>query len=97
MAMDSGTQVNYKGEDSISVYESSEWAQRGFCKTCGSSLYYKLKANGQYFIPVFLFDLDFESVKLKTELFIEEKPSFYEFANETHKLTGEELFAQFSS
>ena len=31
------------------------------------------------------------------EVFVEEKPDYYCFADETIKLTGQELFAQFSS
>ena len=30
------------GEDNIQTYRSSEQAVRGFCKTCGSSLFYRL-------------------------------------------------------
>ncbi|WP_341531076.1 GFA family protein [Nostoc sp. UHCC 0302] len=31
-------------------------AERGFCSQCGSHLFYKLKQNNQYFVPVGLFD-----------------------------------------
>ena len=32
-------------------------------------------------------------MKLTTEIFIDEKPDYYAFANETKKLTGEEAMA----
>ena len=43
MAVDCGTDVSFEGEENISVYSSSEWAERGFCKECGSHLFYRLK------------------------------------------------------
>ena len=36
---------------------------------------------------------DFEEIK---KVFIEEKPDYYTFANETKNMTGAEVFAQFS-
>ena len=35
------------GEDDIVYYRSSEWAERGFCGTCGSNLFYKLVESGR--------------------------------------------------
>lgn len=34
--------------------------------------------------------------RLTTEIFIDEKPGFYEMGNATHKMTGQEVFAQFT-
>ena len=45
LAMDCGIDVTFEGEDDIGVYNSSEWADRGFCKQCGSNLFYRLKHN----------------------------------------------------
>lgn len=35
-------EITFSGEQNISIYCSSEWAERGFCKRCGSNLFYKL-------------------------------------------------------
>ncbi len=43
MAVDCGTDVSFEGEENISVFKSSEWAERGFCNKCGSHLFYRLK------------------------------------------------------
>jgi len=32
MTVDCGADVSFEGEESISVFDSSEWAERGFCK-----------------------------------------------------------------
>ena len=39
---------------------------------------------------------DAKLTKLSQQIFIDEKPDFYELANDTPKLTGEEAFAAFS-
>ncbi len=87
--------VSFSGEENIGVYQSSEWAERGFCKKCGSHLFYKLKQSNQYFMPVGLFD-SCEGLVFDHQMFIDEKPKYYCFANETKNLTGAEVFAQFA-
>ena len=88
--------VSFSGEENIGVYESSEWAERGFCKKCGTHLFYRLQKDNHYYIPVGIFD-NAKDLVFNVEAFIEEKPEYYCFANETHKMTGEELFALFAS
>jgi len=33
-------------EDGLAIYASSGWAERGFCKSCGSSLFYRMTMPG---------------------------------------------------
>nr|WP_229680731.1 GFA family protein [Marinobacterium zhoushanense] len=96
MAVDCGTEVKFSGEENISTYSSSDWAERGFCARCGSHLFYRLKQNGQYIIPAGLFDTA-EALNFDHQIFIDEKPEYYAFANETKNMTGEEVFASFSN
>lgn len=77
------------------VFQSSDWAERGFCRACGSHLFYRLRQNGQYILPVGLLE-DGASWKFDHQVFIDEKPDFYAFANETNDMTGAEMFAKFS-
>ena len=42
--------VDFTGASNIARYDSSEWAQRGFCRNCGSNLFYQLKDQGNYII-----------------------------------------------
>jgi hypothetical protein len=58
-------------------------------------LFYKFKQNGQYYIPVGLF-APVDGLVFDHQVFIDEKPEYYSFANETRNLTGAELFAQFA-
>lgn len=96
LAVDCGSDVSFKGRENISTFDSSEWAERGFCNKCGSHLFYRLKEQNQYIVPVGLFE-NCETVVFDHQIFIEEKPSFYSFTNETRNMTGAEVFAQFSA
>lgn len=95
LAVDCGTDVSFEGEENISVFDSSEWAERGFCNKCGSHLFYRLKDSKQYIMPVGLFEDDRMFV-FDHQIFIDEKPSFYRFANETEDMTGAEVFAKYA-
>ncbi|MFK8017076.1 MAG: GFA family protein [Gammaproteobacteria bacterium] len=91
-----GDEVSIEGAQSVSVFNSSDWAERGFCKHCGTHLFYRLKASNQYMIPVGLFTTD-DNLQFSTQVFIDEKPDYYDFANKTENMTGAELFAKFGA
>lgn len=93
MVIECDDDVVFEGEEHVAVFSSSDWAERGFCARCGSHLFYRLKEGGLYAVPVGLFDDD-ESFVFDHQVFIDEKPAFYAFANETRNLTGAELFAR---
>jgi len=38
--------ATFTGEDRLTIYRSSDWAERGFCSTCGSNLFYRITAPG---------------------------------------------------
>lgn len=88
--------VNFEGEEHITVFSSSEWAERGFCQRCGTHLFYRLKQNVHYAIPVGLFEHD-ERWKFTEQIFIDQKPAFYSFSQTTRNLTGQEVFEQYSA
>lgn len=94
MAVDCGTKVSFQGKDKIVVFNSSDWAERGFCGNCGTHLFYRLKESRLYYMPADLFDEGPELI-FESEVFIEEKPGYYSFANATRKMTGEECFAEY--
>lgn len=95
LAVDCGIDVSFEGQENISVFDSSEWAERGFCGKCGSHLFYRLKENKQHIMPAGLFEND-ETFVFHHQIFIDEKPAFYQFANETESMTGAEVFAKYA-
>ena len=95
-AVDCGNDIQITGEENISIYNSSDWAERGFCKLCGSHLFYRLKGNNRYMLPAGLFE-KLENMKLSHQFFIDEKPDYYTFADASTNLTGAEVFAMFAA
>lgn len=91
-----GEDVSFEGEDHISVYDSSDWGERGFCQKCGSHLFFRLKENQHYIMPVGLFE-DQEVFVFDSQVFIDKKPSFYSFANQTTMMTEAEFYEVYSS
>lgn len=94
MSVHCGTEVSFSNEESVSIYQSCAWAELGFCKICGSHLFYRSIDNGEYIIQTGTFDSADEFV-FNQQIFIDEKPSFYSFENKTENLTGAEVFAQY--
>lgn len=94
-AVDSGTEVVFEGKEFIQSYNSSAWAERGFCKQCGTHLFYKLKEKSQYIVSVGLLD-NITNYNFDHQIFIDEKPAYYSFANKTENMTGAEVFAKFT-
>lgn len=95
MEISCGSSVLFDGEENISVFDSSAWAERGFCSKCGTHLFYRLKETGQHMVPVGIFDNDDELV-FQSQVFIDEKPAYYSFADKTEEMTGAELFAKYA-
>lgn len=93
-AVHCGSRVSFNG-GKPSAYRSSDWAERGFCPTCGTHLFYHLLPNDDYILPAGLFQE--QNFKLTSEIFIDERPAFYEFKNETHKMTGQQVFERYAN
>ena len=84
--------ITFEDEANISAYASSDWAERGFCKQCGTSLFYRLKETNHHIVCCGLFE-DQSQFKLEGEIFVDENPGGYAFAGEHPRLTGEEFMA----
>jgi len=95
-AVHGGDGVTFGGSQSPSVYRSSDWAERGFCAICGTHLFYHLLPTGDYMLSAGLFGeaVDF---RLSSQVFFDDKPDFYQFANDTPTLGKDPMIAQFSA
>lgn len=85
----------FVGQENISRFDSSEWAERGFCMLCGTHLFYRIKQSGEYVIPTGLFR-DQSGFELDHQIFIDHKPRYYDFANETKTMTEAEVIAKYT-
>jgi hypothetical protein len=82
-------------EGTPTVFPSSEWAERGFCSTCGSCLFYRLRSSdGPLHVTHGSLD-DVEDLTFSHQVFIDKKPEGYAFENETGTMTSTEVLAMF--
>lgn len=80
----------------VTHYASSEKFERGFCAICGSNLFFHDSGNSIHAIPIGLFD-DQSDLQFRAEIYIDDKPDYYAFSNETRKMTGAEFKEKFRS
>ncbi|MCV0424818.1 MAG: GFA family protein [Roseibium sp.] len=95
MAVSCGDSVAYEDEGALGVYKSSDYGERVFCKTCGSTIAWRLRDGSHTSLSAQAFD-DPSIFKFTTEIFVDEQPDNYSFANETRKMTGPEVFAYYA-
>jgi hypothetical protein len=91
----STTSAKFEGEDNITIFDSSEWAERGFCRQCGTILYYRLKKRDGLEMNIGVFD-DPPPIRLAGEIFVDRKPGTFEFAGDHPRLTEAEAIERFS-
>lgn len=84
--------IEFEGRDAITEYDSSEWAQRAFCRHCGSNLYYRFKPNNALLLSVGAFD-DAEGFTLTNEVFVDHQPEGYRFAGELNRMTEADVMS----
>lgn len=89
-----GPNVAFEGAENISTYRSSNWARRGFCKECGTHLFVQSDENGDYGISPGLF-ADTTGLQFRRQVFVDQKPKYYSFANETLNVTSEYIHENF--
>ncbi|RMA42844.1 GFA family protein [Rhodophyticola porphyridii] len=92
--------ASWTGEENIGVYKSSDWAERGFCKICGSSLFWRLTAPGpmQGLLSLSAGSLDsFDGLEFTTEVYIDMKPDSHAFAGTRKRMTEAEVMEMVAS
>jgi len=88
--------VEIADDTNLGVYRSSDWAERCFCKQCGTPLIYRLVGMSFYAVSAEALDTG-GRLELTSQIFVDEKPAYYDFANATKKMTGPEVMAAFQA
>ncbi|MEO1199468.1 MAG: GFA family protein [Pseudomonadota bacterium] len=92
MAVECKPDVSFDcGEDKVQVYASSPWGERVFCSICGASLFWRTKDRSHWSVSAQAFD-ESSRFTFTAQIFIDEKPANYSFADETMTMTGAEVF-----
>lgn len=88
--------LQFTQDEHLSIYNSSDWGERGFCNCCGTNLFWRTKDQSYCNINAFALDQQPQDIKFDMEIFIDNKPEFYAFNNETKKLTEADVIALFA-
>ncbi|RVV97654.1 GFA family protein [Mesobaculum littorinae] len=93
-------EVAWQGEEHIRRRASSDWAERGWCDTCGTHLFYRVTAPGIdgagcHEIPLGLLD-DTDGLRMTREIFTDRRPAAYDFAGPHERLTEARTLAMFA-
>ncbi|WP_427964973.1 GFA family protein [Altererythrobacter sp.] len=88
-----GESFAISGEESITIYRSSEWAERAFCRHCGSNLWYRFLPTGSRSFLAGLFS-DADRYTVEKEIFIDEKAAWCDLSGDHTRQTGAEVIAE---
>ncbi len=82
--------LEFENEDSVAAYVSSDWAERGFCKNCGTHLFYRLKEGNMIVVWAGAFDPN-DNFELASEIYVDSKPDGYNFSGDHPRMTEHEF------
>ncbi|WP_312797252.1 GFA family protein [Tianweitania sp.] len=74
-------QLSAEGAENVSWYEASAFAKRGFCKMCGSALFWKAVQSDVTSVMAGLFDQP-SGLEPAMHIFTADKGDFYEIADD---------------
>ena len=73
--------LTVEGEDRLAWYQSSDRVRRGFCKACGSSLFWDPVQSEKIAVAMGAFD-DPTGTRLHMHIFVAEKGDYYDIADD---------------
>jgi len=92
------TDMTWAGLDHVATIQSSAWAERGWCKECGTGLWYRVTADGpmkgNYEIPIGILD-DANGLVMNSEIFIDCKPDSFTYSGARKTMTRAEVLAKY--
>lgn len=78
-------QVTFTHDAGLKWYTSSAWAKRGFCKECGSSLFYRMNDEDSIGIAAGCFDGPTGFIMAK-HIFVADKGDYYTIADDVPQI-----------
>lgn len=96
LAVEAEGEISFGSEAPVAIFRASEWGERGFCRDCGTTLFWRMQDGSHIALSAGTLDDD-TGFTFASEIFIDEKPAYYEFANATTRLTGQQVFEMFGA
>ncbi|MEL6232920.1 MAG: GFA family protein [Pseudomonadota bacterium] len=84
--------LHFNEDAPIGVYRSSDWAERGFCQKCGSTLFFRMRGSDRVGLSPGLLD-DMNGIALTSEMFFEDQPDGYCLSAVPRRITKSEANA----
>lgn len=88
-----GEEYEIGGKESITAYKSSNWGERAFCQTCGSTLWFRFLPTDHRSFSAGLFD-DATALGIEKEIFADEAAEWCRLRGDHPRQTGEEVMAE---
>ncbi len=83
--------VSFEPSSAIEVYRASSHGERGFCKHCGTTLYWTMRDEPPRYLPVGLLESQV-GLTVREEIFIDNRPSWLSaFEGATQSTEAEQL------
>ncbi|MDQ0320572.1 hypothetical protein QO002_002710 [Pararhizobium capsulatum DSM 1112] len=83
----SDDRLDVEGADNVTLYRASDGAGRGFCRVCGSALFWK--ADGRDDISIMAGSFDQPSgLTIGVHIFCADKADFYEISDDAPQFAG---------
>jgi len=89
--------IHFVDQQYLSVFNSSEWAERGFRSVCGTFIFWRTKDYSFANINVFTLEELPDDLDFNLEIYVDHQPAFYLFNNQTQKMTEAEVIEMFNS
>ncbi len=67
--------LEVSGGDTAQAYHASQWGERVFCATCGSTLYWKMQGKPPAYVAAGLLD-DQSGLSVTEEIFVDMRPDW---------------------
>ena len=70
--------LTFTTDETLTWYASSDWARRGFCAACGSSLFYQMNDESGIGIAAGSLDNPPKDFKVAKHIFVKDKGCYYD-------------------
>lgn len=88
MEVDMKTGVSFQADETLKWFRSSEKGERGFCTNCGSTLFWRSVGAGAAMSVSAHALQDDHGLELEQHIWVDDKPDWYEFADDAPRLTA---------
>jgi hypothetical protein len=85
--------ITIKDDSTVGRFHASEWGERCFCKTCGSTLFWKMQGKPVKSIAVGLLD-DQSDLTMTEEIFVDHRPDWLPVWADAGQSTEDQEFAK---